>query len=200
LRQGWNGNNWENTYKITNDYNSNNDLTLTVRQDWDGVNWINNYQDIYTFTNNYLASYLSQSWDGADWVNTFQSTYENDQEGNITYVLSQEWGGNDWVNTGQMFFYYQIISSNSNLEQLESYFNVFPNPSNGNFTLDLSNFELQAGTIRVYNSIGQLEFFQTISNGDEKVNLDLSYFQKGVYFLQIMDENVLFYKTIQILK
>jgi hypothetical protein len=56
--------------------------------------------------------------------------------------------------------------------------NIFPNPTNGKFTLNLS----ENATVKIYSLIGSLIFYQEFHKGQI---LDLTNFQKGIYNLQV---------------
>lgn len=62
---------------------------------------------------------------------------------------------------------------------------VFPNPAKGELNIDLSNFSEKPNKLRVYNSLMQLTYSQTIKNHQNKIVLDVSNFDNGIYFLVI---------------
>jgi aspartate 1-decarboxylase len=78
------------------------------------------------------------------------------------------------------------------LRQPEALLNVFPNPSNGIYTID-SGENL---TISVYDAIGKLILTEKISEGKHKI--DLSAFNNGLYTLKA--ENATHSKTIKLIK
>ena len=200
LKQDWYNGDWEDGYRITNTYNVDNDLTLTLREDWNGINWINNFQDIYEYIPSAITIITSQYWDGTDWINEFRFDEFNDQFENIIYTNNLEWDGSDWVNTDQMFFYYEIIISNKDLEKQSADLQVFPNPSNGILMLDLSELEIRNTNLRIYNTLGQLQHFQSVMDGTEKFQLILPQLGNGIFQLQVESNNQLFTKAIQIIK
>jgi hypothetical protein len=63
-------------------------------------------------------------------------------------------------------------------------FGLFPNPSNGLFTVQSST---NMKSINIYNSIGQL-VFRNIYNGGHIEELDLTYLQQGVYYLVLNED------------
>lgn len=66
---------------------------------------------------------------------------------------------------------------------------VFPNPNNkGSFNITTLNFDLNNFTIKIYNSIGQIQNFEskTIDDSNLQINHQLA---KGVYFIIISDKN-----------
>ena len=70
-----------------------------------------------------------------------------------------------------------------NEENNISAFTVFPNPSNGQFTVYSLQFPVQ---IQIYNTYGQLVFQTTVNRKQETVNLSEA---SGIYFIRVTDEN-----------
>lgn len=70
----------------------------------------------------------------------------------------------------------------------ESLFKVFPNPSTGKFTIDLTNSQLNMGNIKIQicNIIGEKIYQSQINNSQAKI--DLSKQPAGIYFLNITTE------------
>jgi hypothetical protein len=63
---------------------------------------------------------------------------------------------------------------------------VFPNPSAGNFTIQITELPLQVSAIEVYNAVGQKIFEQSIPNMHEKeYAIDVSCNPNGLYYLLI---------------
>jgi len=62
---------------------------------------------------------------------------------------------------------------------------VYPNPNNGNFTLEYSNLNSGA-EIRIFNSIGATVYRSMIKEHDQQ-KINLSGIHKGLYFVKIMD-------------
>lgn len=66
-------------------------------------------------------------------------------------------------------------------------FKVYPNPSNGNFTIESSK-GLIINSVKVYNSLGQMVFSDnTIDNNS--LNLNLTSVERGMYIVQCQIEN-----------
>ena len=63
---------------------------------------------------------------------------------------------------------------------------IYPNPTNGIFTIEMNDVEKDVYTIKITNVLGQKVFTTSQSvNGIYKENIDLSTFQKGVYLIEI---------------
>jgi len=83
----------------------------------------------------------------------------------------------------------QVTGGNVSVSELQNdafSFKVFPNPSGGEFTLDIDNASNGAYTIDVKNMLGQTVHNEVISvNGNTTKVLNLSGMDKGVYFLHL---------------
>jgi len=65
-------------------------------------------------------------------------------------------------------------------------FTIFPNPSNGNFNINidqLGNYQL-----KIYNSVGQLIKQASIGSGNSTINLKTQNISSGLYILEITNE------------
>ena len=63
---------------------------------------------------------------------------------------------------------------------------IYPNPTNGVFTIEMRDVQTDVYTIKVTNVLGQKVFESDYSiSGLHKENIDLSAFQKGVYLIEI---------------
>ncbi len=71
------------------------------------------------------------------------------------------------------------ITNNEN----EVFVSLFPNPTNGIIHIDIVNELNNNMDVRIYNAMGQIIMTQSIQNGITE--LDLSFFTKGLYFLQL---------------
>ncbi len=65
------------------------------------------------------------------------------------------------------------------------YFNVSPNPSNGNVTVK-GSFSENNGICNVYNAMGMLVHSEDITLAPT-FNLNLSHLNHGIYFVEIND-------------
>lgn len=71
---------------------------------------------------------------------------------------------------------------------------IFPNPSNGNFTIRRSSFKM-ACTIDIYNLLGEKVYSELISSQQKYIDCKLS---KGTYFVQIIEGQNQYTKKIMI--
>jgi polyhydroxybutyrate depolymerase len=79
-----------------------------------------------------------------------------------------------------------IILSARNNTVAEQHFTVYPNPSNGNFTIDISSITGKIKTVQIYSITGSLSYIQDISSEQQiSVNANLP---KGMYLVQLINE------------
>ena len=100
-------------------------------------------------------------------------------------------------NTASIYFDYNApvrtnttlntISHNAGVEQLKTNNDIliYPNPSTGIFAVSSLKYKLQ--NIKVMNILGEEILQSTINN--QQTTIDLSAYRKGIYFIQITDEN-----------
>jgi PKD repeat protein len=71
------------------------------------------------------------------------------------------------------------------------FYNIYPNPNNGNLSLELGNSPLKEVEIAVYNMVGGNVYRSTImpTNGSVKTNLDLNGLANGTYFIRLSGQN-----------
>jgi len=85
------------------------------------------------------------------------------------------------------------LKENDNLF-LEMQVKVYPNPNNGNFTIDLINFENKA-SISIYDLTGSM-FFESKMEHSTSNELNFSFLRKGIYFVKVTSNDKQFVKKI----
>lgn len=79
---------------------------------------------------------------------------------------------------------------------LVSELNIYPNPSNGKFYLQMSDAFVANAKIEVFNVVG-MKVFETLSN-DFKTEIDLSDMKQGVYYVRVDDgQNIVTQKVMK---
>jgi hypothetical protein len=76
-------------------------------------------------------------------------------------------------------------------------FKVYPNPGYGIFTIQLDDFSVENAYVQVFNSLGQV-IFSSDAPYFNKMEIDLSDFENGVYYLKIINNKVIYSKAIMI--
>jgi hypothetical protein len=74
--------------------------------------------------------------------------------------------------------------------------NVYPNPTTGMLTIDLSNITNNLIKIGVINVTGQLVYMEKIENTKSTKKIDLSSYPKGIYFMLLKSNNSITAKKI----
>ncbi len=79
---------------------------------------------------------------------------------------------------------FEMVDPNQvSVVELENEIKIFPNPSNGKFTVELANFS--GKTIAIYNILGAKVMEQQITQNRTEINLNTS----GVYYYEIKENN-----------
>ena len=83
---------------------------------------------------------------------------------------------------------FKVVDYNENKE----YFNLYPNPNNGRFTVDFSSL-VEAGSfmLTVYDLIGNTVYQEEISSDESSRQFDLSHLKSGIYVLMIAASQIL---------
>jgi hypothetical protein len=86
------------------------------------------------------------------------------------------------------------VTGMSDVEKKES-IHIFPNPSNGALTIqDIPAGGNETAHLKIYNTLGQTVYSQGIKT--TAVQLDLSGYEKGIYFIQILSGEEAFSQKI----
>jgi len=81
-----------------------------------------------------------------------------------------------------------VVSTTVGVEELSSlvHAKVYPNPSDGNFTLEFRNALTEHSQINICNQLGQVIYTKKLEreDGDRKIYLELGHLTSGIYILQ----------------
>lgn len=119
----------------------------------------------------------------------------------VVYV-ARDGAGNSSTETTRLVVVAEDALNSVNSADLANAMNVYPNPNNGQFTLEV-NATLGANTtVNVVNAIGTvvktIDANELVSNG--KVSIDMNNATPGVYFVQIVDNGQVATKKVVITK
>jgi hypothetical protein len=78
-----------------------------------------------------------------------------------------------------------LIATSVNGTNLSSQINIYPNPSNGEFTV--YGLPAGGGELKITNVLGEIVFRKTVNN--KKENIDLTEAPSGIYFLNVKTGN-----------
>jgi hypothetical protein len=101
----------------------------------------------------------------------------------ITYSFTDV---NNCTGTATQIIHVDVCSGVNSLE-VQSGLSVYPNPSNGDLTLELGLVKDDHSRMEVLNSLGQIIRTEEhdLVKGNNKLDLDLSSLAKGVYFIRV---------------
>jgi len=116
------------------------------------------------------------------------STYIISSSGTY-YLNAYDTIGHCWSTTCSSFAY---VGTAQNEYQIGA--NVFPNPSNGLFSVELERTETNV-EIKVYDLFGRVIYSEIFANF-EKENIDLSNYAKGMYILNLKNKEFTLSKQI----
>jgi len=79
-----------------------------------------------------------------------------------------------------------------------THFVVYPNPSNGVFSLVFTSTEIMKYTVRLHNALGQIIFEERMEkfNGTYTKDFDITKYGNGEYFLTITNDKKLKYEKV----
>jgi len=77
---------------------------------------------------------------------------------------------------------------------IEKLVKIYPNPNNGQFTIELTNVESGA-TLSIYNMLGAM-VYQSLVTNQTSHKINLPGVRKGIYFVKVMDGNELLTRKI----
>ncbi|TAE50210.1 MAG: T9SS C-terminal target domain-containing protein [Bacteroidetes bacterium] len=93
-------------------------------------------------------------------------------------------------------FKFQDISTSIADNNMQSSFNVFPNPSNGKFTIKNNGLGIPNYKLEIYNVIGEKVYAMDTFHNQTSYDIDLSNSPKGVYFAKMYEGQTILTKII----
>ncbi|MBK9510132.1 MAG: T9SS type A sorting domain-containing protein [Cytophagaceae bacterium] len=79
-------------------------------------------------------------------------------------------------------------------EKSEEYFKIFPNPTSGVFTLQISKSSHNPKDLEIVDTNGRILFFKKITKDEEEI--DLKGLTSGMYFIKIKTDNLILNKRL----
>jgi len=195
---------------ITNTYNSNNDILVSIKQVWQSNSWLNSDKKTKTYNTDFLIlEILNEDWvsSESDWENDYLYTYSYNEFNNILELTIELWYNGTWDvvendtyeydehqnlihNEGywsfeywDVYYYYSeydIILANYDNLNQNNY-SIIPNPSNDNIIINGINKNVE---ILFYDINGK-----RVLEAKTGQNIDISSLRTGMYFVKIVTED-----------
>ncbi len=139
--------------------------------------------------------------------NNNNQSFIADNNSNLTCITVDNvtWSVTNWTNIDSQtsfsidcmdFCSSSLSASIDEVELINNHFFAYPNPTNGQLTIDLNEFSTNINVI-LCNSLGQIVYYKAFENSDQiSFEIDIP---KGVYFLRL-DIDSREGKTIKIIK
>ena len=196
----------------TIDIDQNGDVWLGTRYDglykYDGFSWTNFNVSNSGLPDNYISSFAIDSI-GTKWIGTAYkgiSLYDNSSWASIdtansdlncnsiqSIVFDESWDvwvGNCGLSKGS------IILNNEKHDLEETSMEVFPNPNEGLFQVLLENESPERMSLAIVNLLGEVVFQR--SYNETPISVDIPYISKGMYFVTVQTDNIVYVKQISI--
>lgn len=133
LHQNFNGQEFENDFKIEFYYDNTNNLVSFVNFDWDDSIWVNRFKSFYTYTTgNLIDTAFFQVWVNNQWINYQLNIFKYDEKLNVITNLVKRWIENNWLDFGKGSYDYdvnnncvQVIWEIAKNNSWENWFRIF---------------------------------------------------------------------------
>jgi hypothetical protein len=161
-------------------------LATTLYQTWDVSNWLNYSLKVneYDMNNNNTIS-LIQYWKDEIWVLGDKSSTTYDDNNFLLSSVSRRWdySGINVILGDSTHYYFHTVVGINDLTAQDKFLSISPNPSSGNFTLISSAGTI--GSVEIYNLIGDLIYSDSNLSRLTSKEINLSSAPKGIYFVKI---------------
>jgi PKD repeat protein len=149
--------------------------------------------------NNFGSVATTYSWNFGDGQTSTQGVVSHTYNvaGTYTVVLTGTIGGCTSTST------LTILVGVSSVDQvsLEEGISIFPNPSNGQFTMKIDMNDAQVIDVELYNAIGQIVTTKSINHTNSSVvNFDVTNQANGFYFVKVKTKNGTVTKRVAVTK
>lgn len=126
---------------------------------------------------------------------SFPASLSGLQEGNTYYLRAYSADSS----SRQDFSFCLKSTGIVSINQLQNiHWNVFPNPNNGHFSVQLPNNLANKASINIINTLGQIITKYTVLEGDNLIQISLQNQAAGIYTIQLITEEGFSTRTIQV--
>ncbi len=181
-------------------YNSSTNDTLKVLISTDcGASWTTLYNKAGATLSTAPNTTSSFTPTSSQWRSDTVSlaAYTGQPEVLFMFMTTVNDGNNIYIDDIQIPSIPTAVTSNPVTEEIK----VYPNPGNGNFTVELASLPNPEAAIDVYNMFGQkiiTGYKANFSSG--KLNLDFNELSTGNYFMEIKTSAGMFYSKLSVVK
>jgi hypothetical protein len=197
ITQVWNGvSAWDNFLRRTNTYDGSNKIIKTDNELWWPGIWLTSSRTTFTHDGlGYLTTDLFQTWDAGlvQWINFSQSKYTNNSNGTPSVVINQEWNLSGWVNIDRSTYTYNTPTNISESIK-EADITVYPNPASDVITIK-ANTGISGMVYSITDQTGKMMLKGKLN--DESTSVDITQLSKGIYLLNIGEQNQQTFKIIK---
>lgn len=182
--QGWNSvtNAWENSLRSSYSYTQSDKIQTLDVEDWNNSYWVNRTAATYTYdSSNNLSDILTLFWIDSTWKYSNRETYLYNANGTLYRILSESWFGK-WENSSQETYTYFLPAGVNDYLRIKGIV-VYPNPSNGEITIQVEKSE-QALDVILTDLKGSI-----ISAWKNTSKMDIGNLEQGIYLLKVIQGN-----------
>ncbi len=179
-------------------YDSKNNIIADTSKGWVLNFDTTKYLTTYTFdSNNNLLSELIWHLDDNLWISSFKTSYTYDSLGNALTGINQKYLNGSWVPTENTLWIitngkicedfqrsYRYEISQTPISQQSKYINTYPNPSKGQFFVEINEFITKPYDLKIINSLNQI-VYQLDDAADNKLLVNLPNLATGMYFIHL---------------
>ena len=94
--------------------------------------------------------------------------------------------GMDGKNPFRSLVPYKISTGINTVSKISASINIYPNPNNGNFTIQLQNVKRQNTQIEIFNVLGEKIYTTNLNSTNTQINLNNN--AGGIYLFRVLDE------------
>lgn len=182
-------------------YDDNGNLTEenNYYRDYEANEWVHQWRFLYTYDiNKNLTEQIKMEGDpeANDWFNHMSYFCTYDANGNPTEEITNYWDSDvsDWIYQRKSVYYWSELTTSISNNPIDLNYIIYPNPTNDLVALESNVPGLH--TIIITSLNGQL-IYSTKTVGST-LHIDLSSFQKGIYFITIRSRDYM--RTEKIIK